>query len=215
MKKYPVILGTLALAGLLCSSFVSPDLATTKPAVTLAATTTLPVNTQNSSLKWNAQKVGGEHYGTVQLAGGNLQLNGKKISGGEFTIDMTSITVEDITREDSNKRLTGHLKSDDFFSVEKHPEAKFVITKATPLKDKSGNNYTITGNLTIKGITNAITFPANITINGKSAEATAKIEVDRTKYDIKYRSGLVGTAADKVIYDNFTIDLKLVAGAAS
>jgi polyisoprenoid-binding protein YceI len=127
---------------------------------------------------------------------------------------MTSITDTDITNAGMNAKLTGHLKSEDFFSVEKNPTSSFKITKVAPIaKAKAGEpNYKITGNLTIKGITNAITFPATVNLTGNSAQATAKIDVDRTKYDIKYRAAIIGTAADKIIDDNFTIDLKLVAG---
>ena len=216
MKKRTLNLTALVLAALLTTASVTASNGTVIPvAVTATAATTLQVNTAQSSMKWNAKKVGGEHYGTIQLSEGTLDIKGKKLAGGSFTIDMTTIVVEDITRPESNKRLTDHLKSDDFFSSEKHPASTFIITKATPLaKAKAGEpNYSITGNLTIKGITNAITFPATVTITGKTAEATAVIEVDRTKYDIKYRSGLVGTAADKIIYDNFTIELKLLAEA--
>ncbi|MER2998439.1 YceI family protein [Pontibacter populi] len=218
MKKYPVLLGALSLATLLSFSFVpAHNPVAVKPAVTAVAVATLKVNTQASTMKWNARKVGGEHYGKINLADGDLQLSGNKLTGGNFTIDMRSIVVEDIKRAESNKKLTDHLKSDDFFSVESHPTATFTITKVSRLtKVKAGEpNYNITGNLTIKGITNPITFPATVQINGKSVEAKALIEVDRTKYDIKYRSGMMGTAADKIIYDNFTIDLKLVADAGA
>jgi polyisoprenoid-binding protein YceI len=218
MKKYTLLAGALSLAVLLTSSFTpaTENIAAVNTATAVAATT-LQVNTQSSTMKWNAKKVGGEHYGTINLADGSLQVNGSKLTGGNFTIDMSSIVVKDITRPESNKKLTDHLKSDDFFSVDKHPGATFTITKAAKLaKPKAGEpNYTITGNLTIKGITNPITFPATVSINGKSAEATALIEVDRTKYDIKYRSGMMGTAADKIIDDTFTIDLKLVAEAGT
>ncbi|WP_299824870.1 YceI family protein [uncultured Pontibacter sp.] len=218
MKKQLALVGGLALATILNALPVAagngPMSAKT---VVAAAATTLPVNTERSTMKWNAKKVGGEHYGSIKLADGALQVNGNKLTGGSFAINMASIVVEDITRPESNKRLTDHLKSDDFFSTEKFETSTFKITKATPIsKAKAGEaNYTITGDLTIKGITNPITFPATVKIAAKTAEATAVIEVDRTKYDIKYRSGLVGTAADKIIYDTFTIDLKLVAEAAS
>lgn len=217
MKKHHILLSGLALATFL---FTAPVNASNQPAnkttVSAAAGNTLQVNTVASTMKWNAKKVGGEHYGTIKLAKGNLDVKGSRLQGGTFVIDMSTIVVEDITRAESNKRLTDHLKSDDFFGVEKHPTATFTITKATPLKAKAGEpNYTITGNLTIKGITNPITFPATVTIDGKSATAAATISVDRTKYDIKYRSGLIGTAADKIIDDNFTIDLKLTAGEAT
>lgn len=215
MNKHVILAGALALSALLTSSFVSADKnPVAANTTTVAAGSTLQVNVESSTMKWNAKKVGGEHYGTINLAEGGLQVSGSKLTGGNFTIDMTSIVVKDITKEDSNKRLTDHLKSDDFFSVEKHPKATFKITKAARVaKPKAGApNYTITGDLTIKGITHPISFPATVTVTGKAAEATALIEVDRTRYDIKYRSGLIGTAADKVIYDTFTIDLKLVAG---
>lgn len=214
MKKHHILLSGLALATLLFAAPVNAgNLPANETTESAAAGNTLQVNTAASTMKWNAKKVGGEHYGTIKLAKGNLDVKGSKLVGGTFTIDMSTIVVEDITRAESNKRLTDHLKSDDFFGVEKHPNATFTITKATPLKVKAGEpNYTITGNLTIKGITNPISFPALVTIDGKNATAAATIAVDRTKYDIKYRSGLIGTAADKIIDDNFTIDLKLTAG---
>jgi polyisoprenoid-binding protein YceI len=129
-------------------------------------------------------------------------------------MDMTSIDDTDITNETFNKKLTDHLKSEDFFSVEKNPTSTFTITKAEPIaKAKAGEaNYKITGNLTIKGISNPVTFPATVNLTENSAQASAKIEIDRTKYDIKYRAAIIGTAADKIIDDVFTLDLKLVAG---
>jgi polyisoprenoid-binding protein YceI len=179
-----------------------------------AKAASLTVDPAKSVLTWTAKKVGGEHTGSVKVAQGNLVVKSNKLAGGTFTIDMTSITDTDITNEGMNAKLTGHLKSEDFFSVEKNPTSTFKITKAAPIANaKAGEaNYKITGNLTIKGITNAITFPATVTLTGNSAQATAKIDVDRTKYDIKYRAAIIGTAADKIIDDNFTIDLKLVAG---
>lgn len=215
MKSYPVLLSALALATLLyTSTAVATDNPAKRAASATVAATSLPVNTANSTLTWNAKKFGGEHTGTVKLASGALDVNGRKLVGGTFEIDMTTITVTDVTDPGSNKKLTGHLQSDDFFSSEKHPTSTFKITKAAPIaKAKAGApNYTITGDMTIKGITHAVTFPAVVKIAGNGAEAAAKIELDRTKWDIKYRSGMLGTAADKVIYDTFTIDLKLVAG---
>jgi polyisoprenoid-binding protein YceI len=215
MKNYPVLLSALALAALLQTSNVTAtDNPGTTTAYTAVADKALPVNTASSTMTWNAKKVGGEHTGTIKLATGTLEVNGRKLVGGSFDIDMTTITVTDITDPGSNKKLTGHLKSDDFFSSEKHPTSTFKITKVAPIsKAKAGEpNYTITGDMTIKGITNAISFPATVKVTGNTAEADAKIELDRTKWDIKYRSGMLGTAADKIIYDTFTIDLKLVAG---
>ncbi len=218
MKMYPAIASTLALAAMLnTASVTATGYPTTTDRSTVVAISSLPVNTASSSMAWNAKKFGGEHSGNVNLASGTLAVNGRKLVGGNFVIDMTSITNTDITNADFNKKLTDHLKSEDFFSVEKHQTATFKITKVQPVANaKAGEaNYTITGDLTIKGITNPVTFPAVVQIDGKAAVATAHIALDRTKWDIKYRSGMLSTAADKVIDDTFTIDLNLVAGAAS
>jgi polyisoprenoid-binding protein YceI len=166
------------------------------------------VDTNATTLGWLAKKVTGQHNGKVKVTSGELTLDGVKVKGGEFTIDLTTMTIEDL-QGGSNEKLLGHLKSDDFFSVAKFPTAKFVLTSVTP---KSGKTYTVKGKLTIKGITNDIEFPADITFSGKTMTATSKIKVDRTKYDIKYRSSnYFENLGDKAIYDEFELDLNLVA----
>lgn len=215
MKRFKISASALALALLfgVTTGFIAPE-NPVKKETTAAAVTTLDVDPAASTVGWTAKKVGGQHNGTVKLAKGNLQVNGKKLVGGSFVMDMTTITDLDITKEDSKEKLTGHLKSEDFFSVEKNPTSTFKITKVAPISGaKAGEpNYTLTGDLTIKGTTNPVTFPAMVKVDGSNAEATAKIEVDRIKYDIKYRSGILGTAADKIIDDVFVMDVKLVAG---
>lgn len=217
MKTLKITISALALALLFNSPVLMAQTKPAKKAVSRPAATTLEVDQTASSLNWTAKKVGGQHNGTVKLAKGTLAVNGKKLVGGNFVMDMTSIADVDITNPEFNNKLTTHLKSEDFFSAEKHPTSTFKITQAKPLAGaKAGEpNYTITGDLTIKGITNPVTFPATVQINGNSAEATAKVDIDRIKYDIKFRSGLIGTAADKIIEDTFTIDLKLVAGKSN
>ncbi|WP_234733841.1 YceI family protein [Tellurirhabdus bombi] len=177
------------------------------PKKTVAKPATYTVDPAQSTLTWNAKKVGGEHTGTIKLSKGDLVLDGNKLVGGTFVADMTTIADND-----NSQRLVGHLKNDDFFGVEKNPTSTFKITKVTPLKGKAGEpNYTVTGDLMIKGKTSPITFPATVKVSGDGAEAMAKIEVNRVTYDIKYRAAVIGTAADKIIEDNFTLDLKLVA----
>jgi polyisoprenoid-binding protein YceI len=165
---------------------------------------TLKVDASKSMVKWDAKKVTGEHNGTVGLSGGSLTVDGGKVTGGSFEIDMTSIKCVDLTDAGYNAKLIGHLKSEDFFSVEKNPKAAFKITKV------EGSN--ITGDMTIKGITQSITFPATVTVVKGIASATAKIVLDRTKWDIRYGSKkFFESIGDKAIYDDFTIDLTLVA----
>jgi polyisoprenoid-binding protein YceI len=124
-------------------------------------------------------------------------------------MDMVNLTVEDLTDAKSKGNLTGHLKSDDFFSVEKFNTSSFKITEA---KSSNGTDYTISGNLTIKGITQKISFPAKVSVAGKKVTATGQITFDRTKFDIKFRSGsYFENLADKMIYDEVKLDVKLVA----
>lgn len=174
---------------------------------------TMYVDPAKSQLIWTARKVGGEHTGTVNIAKGMLHIEGNKLVRGEFVMDMTSMTDTDITNEMMNDKLTNHLKSEDFFSVEKYPTSIFTITKVVPIVGaKAGEtNYTITGDLSIKGIIKSITFPATVNIKDNTLGATATFEIDRTQWDIKYRAAIIGTAADKIIEDNFTIALKVVS----
>lgn len=166
------------------------------------------VDMNESSVTWHASKVTGSHFGKVPITEASLDYDNGKINGGSFTMDMTSLTVEDLTDAGSNAKLTGHLKSDDFFSVEKFNTSTMTITNVKG----SGNNVEITADLTIKGITKPVTFPATISTAGGKITATAEITFDRTHYDIKYRSGsYFEDLADRLIYDEVKLDVKLVA----
>lgn len=199
--------GLLAATLLLTTAFTSP----TRP----AKATTYTVDTEQSKLTWNAKKVGGEHNGVIKLTKGELTVDGTKLTGGSFVADMS--TMRDTDKPEPNGRLMGHLKSDDFFGVEKNPTSTFKITKVTPIAGaKAGEaNFNVTGDLTIKGITKPQTFPAVVSVAGNTVEASAKLAVNRIDYDIKYRAALIGTAADKIIEDTFSLDLKLVANKAT
>ncbi len=172
------------------------------------------VDAAKSQLTWNGKKVTGEHTGTINLGAGQLLVSGNKVTGGSVDIDMTSIKNTDLTDAEYNGKLIGHLKSDDFFSVEKNPKATFKITSLTPIKGaKAGQpNHTVKGNLTIKGITNAITFPATVAVNNGTASAKGVAILDRTKWDIRYGSkSFFANIGDKAINDDFTLDFNIVA----
>lgn len=182
----------------------------TAPAVK-KGNTTYTVDTKATTATWLGKKVTGQHTGTINLSKGSIISDGKAITGGSFDIDMNSITCTDLTDPQWNGKLIGHLKSDDFFSVEKNPTAKFEISKVTL---KEGNNYDITGKLTIKGITNEITFPAMIKMDAKTLVTVAKITVNRTKFDIKYGSAsFFESIGDKAISDDFELNVNVVAAA--
>jgi polyisoprenoid-binding protein YceI len=169
------------------------------------------VDNDGSKLTWLAKKATGEHNGSVKVSNGSFTVDNNTLKTGSFDIDTRTITVADLTDESANTKLVGHLKSDDFFSAEKFPKANFVISSATKT---TGNQYNVKGKLTIKGITNEVSFPAEIAVNGKKLTANAKITIDRTKYDIKFRSkNFFENLGDKVIYDDFDIDVALVANA--
>ena len=161
-----------------------------------------------SSINWLAKKVTGQHGGTIALTSGGLTMVDDNITGGSFVIDMNSIKCTDLTGEWADK-LIGHLRSDDFFSIAKNPTAQLNINKVTY---ESANKANIEANLTIKGITNAITFPAAISKKGDIIVAVSTIRIDRTKFDIKYGSkSFFESIGDKAIEDEFEITVNLVA----
>ena len=165
------------------------------------------VDASKSSVNWLAKKVTGQHNGTITISNGTLALANDKIVGGKFEIDMTSIVNADLQGE-WNKKLISHLKSDDFFSVAKNPTAKLDITKV----ETKENNTIVNGKLTIKGITQDISFPASVSKKGNVVVAIATIRIDRTKYDIKYGSkSFIEGIGDKAIDDEFELQVNLVA----
>ncbi|MFN0255688.1 YceI family protein [Pedobacter ureilyticus] len=166
------------------------------------------VDVTKSTINWEGKKFSGSHTGTVNLTSGNLQFNGKKLVEGGFIADMTTVKTMDGDKPSPN--LDKHLKNDDFFGVDKFPAANFVIKKV----EGNGTDVKITGDLTIKGKTNSISFPAKITWNAdKTVTAVAeKVTVDRTKYGIEYKSkSIFSSIGDNFIYDEFTFAVKLVA----
>lgn len=157
-------------------------------------------------LSWTGYGVGKSHKGTIPVSG-KVEMKGDELVGGNFVLDMANLKTGD------SPRLEGHLKSADFFEVEKYKEGTFKITKVEVLPSAKPNEPThkITGDLTIKGKTNSETLLATIANKEKkhTASATATI-ADRTKYDIVYRSGKftpVATLGDKLIEDKIDVQL--------
>lgn len=161
------------------------------------------VKTDESKVVWKGYKVTGSHEGTINIESGSLIMDNDILTGGEFVIDMNSIIVTDLEGNGKGK-LEGHLKSDDFFGVENHSTAKLVFTE---VKATGKNGYDVTGDLTIKGKTNSVTF----TISIYGSKATANLKIDRTKYGIEYKSGsFFDNLKDKAIYDEFDLVADLV-----
>lgn len=163
-----------------------------------------------SKVTWVGKKVTGQHTGTVRVKGGEVQVEGDVLKGGRIEIDMTTIAVEDLKDADSNAKLTGHLKSDDFFGVDKHPIATLVIRSSKPAAGKP-NVQDVTADLTIKGKTNPVAFPVETSVKDGKARAVGKLVLDRTKWDVRYRSvKFFSDLGDKLIHDDFEIAFDVV-----
>jgi polyisoprenoid-binding protein YceI len=167
------------------------------------------IDVKKSSVKWIGKKMTGAHEGTVAIKSGTVNVEGKSPKKGMIEMDMTSITCTDITDAETNGQFIGHMKSDDFFSVAKNPTSKLDIKK---INFKGKDDYELIADLTIKGIKQEITIPATIKTDGKTLTANGKAVVDRTKYDIRFRSGkFFENLGDKLIYDEFELEFNIVA----
>ena len=172
------------------------------------------VDIHKSTIKWKGSKVTEGHEGVIQIAEGFLMIDHGTLVGGHIDINMNSISNTDMEGR-MKARIEGHLKSDDFFYVEKFPISTLKISEV--IKDSStegdmASSYTIVADLTIKEITNTIEFVADININRNQFSATAKIKIDRTEWDIKYNSGnYFKDLGDKLILDAIEFDISLVS----
>ena len=194
MKKV-FVLAAFALIGLMSMTKPGP--------------TSFKLDAAKSTFKWTGKKVTGTHWGYIKFSDGTLAIENGALIGGSFNVDMTTMDCQDMPADKGGAKLLGHLKSDDFFSAEKFPKSTLVIKSVTA---KGNNQYDVKADLTIKGISNEVAFPTTVAITGNSATATASFDVDRTKYDIKYRSGnFFENLGDKAIENNFTVDVNLVA----
>ncbi|GGG36505.1 YceI family protein [Hymenobacter glacieicola] len=213
MKK--MILPALLAASLFAAPAFAqkPAVKKTNPGTEKAASVAYAVQPQLSTLGWVGKKVTGQHNGNIQFKDGNVLVRGNQIVGGTFVVDMNSLKVEDIKEQEYNGKLVGHLRSEDFFSIDKNPTSTFKITSLTPLKgDANGNNATVNGDLTIKGITKPISFPAKVGVKNGVASASGTATIDRTKYDIKYGSkSFFESIGDKAIMDEFTMSFNVIA----
>jgi polyisoprenoid-binding protein YceI len=168
------------------------------------------IDTKASKVYWKGKKVTGEHTGYVAIDKGKVWVEKSNVVGAEVNMNMNSIVCTDLTDAETNKKLVGHLKSDDFFSVEKHPAAKFEITSIT--KASKAGEYNVKGNMTIKGTSHEINFPAKVTMGDDKVTAKGTAVIDRTKWNIRYGSGkFFEGLGDKMIYDDFEITFDISA----
>lgn len=178
----------------------------------VSADKSVELDAASCKINWEGTKaMGGGHQGTINIQKGNLDIKDGQLVGGNITIDMNSLADVDLADANKKAKLEGHLKSDDFFAVANHPTATFEIVKATPDAAEKGA-FKVTGNLTIKGITKSIEIPAKMEITDKMiALKTPPFTINRTEWDIKFHSGLMGTPKDMIINDNIGLSIVVEA----
>ena len=172
-------------------------------------TTSYKAVVEDSEITWAGSRPGKTHNGTLSIANGDLNFEDEKLVSGDFTLDMNSIKVLDIKPGKMNTKLVTHFKSADFFDVTNHGTGKFLITGS---EAKDGKTL-VKGKLTLKGITNDVSFLADVTNTDNAATLkSGEFKIDRTKWDIKFRSGsYFDGLKNKLIYDDITISVKVTA----
>jgi polyisoprenoid-binding protein YceI len=163
-------------------------------------------------INWSGKKaIGDMHYGTINVEGGELIVSNGQLQSGTVTIDMNSVAVNDLNDAGERKDLESHLKESDFFDVRKYPKATFKFSEVLP-STLPAFNAVIAGELTLKGKTNGVNVPVKLTVSDDELVAeSAAFPIIRTQWGINFRSGILGTAKDKLIEDGVPITMKLKA----
>ena len=161
----------------------------------------------SSEVLWECEWLGGaRHDGSVQLVSGSIDISETSNVNGRFIVDLNSMKCFDLTNEGTNKKLIGHLKSDDFFDVANYPEAVLDLISG---KNISGNEFEFSGNLTIKGRSHPIIFTGPVIENNLSYDTNLRLIFDRSKYDVRYRSAsLFSDLGDRIIADDVKLTVK-------
>ncbi len=206
MKK--IIFSLFALLFVASMAFANNE-----PKASKAQANAKNIDVDKSNVIWKASKVTGKHDGNVAIKNGTITTKDGKLTAADLTMDMTTIVCTDIKEAEWNGKLVGHLKGEDFFSTEKYPTAAFKLVKIEKVKTKKATdaNYRLTADLTIKGITKQVVFPAMVNIDKDgNTTASAKMDIDRTQYDIKYgSSSFFDSLGDKAIDNKFQIEFSV------
>ena len=199
MKKFITLLMFVAITA--CNNNTPPKIQYS--AVVDADESTYSINLDESQIVWTGREVSSSyHYGTLKFKSGDFFIINDIISSGDFIVDMTSINNQDM-EGDRKARLEGHLKSDDFFSVESYPTAAISINSSELISDGKWN---VLADLSIKGFTHPVNFEMISSENGWSAN----LVFDRSKYDVRFRSGsFFENLGDKLIYDDIELSINL------
>ncbi len=188
------------------------DVTTAAPVETTPGIATIfKVDNAKSSINWAGSSLHGKHNGLVNLSSGRINVIDGNITTGDFDIDMGGLSVSDLKGKEKEE-LEKHLKESDFFETTKFSTGRFVITKVEKVNGNPNATHQVSGDLTLKGITNPVSFLANIKIAENEIEATSnEFTIDRTKWKITYESALIGAIIDNAIKDDILLKIKLFA----
>jgi len=165
------------------------------------------LSVEQSELKWTATGVGKEHFGTIPFKSGYISVTGEV--SGMLSLDTTGLLVKDLEGK-MKEGLENHIKSEDFLMTESHPEATIAVKSIEPEFSKDETEYTVTVDLTMRGVTNEVSFPATVEHSDFGMIVTGSVTIDRTDWEITFRSGNVfKDLGDKLINDEVVIDLNL------
>ena len=164
----------------------------------------LTADTAQSNIRWYGEELTGKtHFGNLSFKAAQIEVQDGVITGGNFIVDMSSLSVEDLSGGGKTK-LEDHLRSDNFFSVYKNPEAKLKITQKAKVESGVQKLY---GELSIKGIQHPIDFTMTF---GDNNSALAQLTFDRSKYNVRFRSGsFFENLGDKLILDDIRLEVSL------
>ncbi|QQS30846.1 MAG: YceI family protein [Sphingobacteriales bacterium] len=224
--KYPLahlVLLSIVLITISCAQAPdAPKATATEPQQTNSQTTSgqavWSVDVQQSNVLWVGTKPTGRHNGSFNIKEGKAIVANGQLTGGNFIIDLSTITVLDEgMNEDSRAKLTNHLKDADFFEISQFPTSQFDITTVQPIAEGQAttqNNepaptHNITGNLTLKGITKSISFPATVSLSEAGLMAKANFNIDRSNWGITYRNDQ--SLGDRFIRPEVNISINLFA----
>jgi len=168
------------------------------------------VDASKSQVQWTGSKLAYSHTGLIDIKSGELSVEGEKITAGSFMIDMKTVRETGDVDPEKAMQLAGHLMSPDFFDAEAFPTSAFTITGV----EEADGKYTISGNLTIKGIEKNISFPAKVGADGKKLLADAEFIINRNDWGVSYGSGMTGAVADQAIGDDIEFVIHLEAKIA-
>lgn len=162
---------------------------------------TLAINGENSKVEFTGSKVTGKHEGGFKNLTGTIDFVNNKPEESTVTVD-----IDTGSAYSDDEKLTGHLKSADFFDVEKYPKATFKSTNIVADPARGSEAYTVTGDFSLHGVTKSISFPATIKAGPDTVEVAAEFSVNRKDFGIVYAG-----KADDLIRDDVVIRLDLKA----